>query len=295
MSKKNSRPEWHEPVEMIGDELNDPIKNTVEVGSVALVDGPIDPVPLTTGTHDRKDYAPPRSSVGPMPDFDTAIKDTVQTAAATAQAITPKITDKVAAAASVVSDAGSATKSVISTAAGKVGSASAAGAQSAGAALWTLVQRSPLQALLFFASLIWLIRHHKAASSLPPVSLSDVTNEAAVKAGSVVGQVQATAETLGSQVQEQAQRGKGWFSQTLQDNPLAVGAMAIVFGACLGFAVPETAYEHRLLGKTRDSLADKAQEAAQDLSQKVQTVAQTAVHEVIETVKEEAKNQGLVV
>ena len=45
--------------------------------------------------------------------------------------------------------------------------------------------------------------------------------------------------------------------------------MAIVFGAGLGFAVPETPYEDNLLGETRDKLADKAQEAAQDFDQKV--------------------------
>ena len=70
--------------------------------------------------------------------------------------------------------------------------------------------------------------------------------------------------------------------------------MGIVFGAGLGFAVPETNYEHKTLGKTRDALADKATAAAQGLGQKVTTVAQTAVHDAIESGREEAKNQGLV-
>ncbi len=171
----------------------------------------------------------------------------------------------------------------------KIGGATTSGAQSVGTSLWTLVQRSPLQALVFIGSLIWLLRHNRSAASQPPVSI----NDAAGKVGTAAGQVQATLGTLGSQVKEQTQHGQGWLSTTLQNSPLVVGAMALIAGVALGLSVPETSYEDKLLGGKRDELVGKVQDAAQDLTHKVTTVAQTAVHDAVESVKEEAKNQGL--
>jgi uncharacterized protein YjbJ (UPF0337 family) len=210
-------------------------------------------------------------------------QDAAQTAANKAKDAAQKIADTASTAKNAAADAGSKSKSAV-----------AGAASIAGMSVWSLVQRNPLQAILFLFSLVWLIRSNNATASQPAVSPSDAAGDAAEKMGTVAGQVQVAAGNLGSQVQSQAQAGAGWFSKTLQSNPLAIGAMGIVFGAGLGFAVPETSYEHKTLGKTRDALADKAQAAAQDLGHKVTTVAQTAVHEAIESGKEEAKNQGLV-
>ena len=328
---KQTKPQWHEPVQAIDTDLNDPIEDTVEVGEVTLVDGPIDPVPFGTGSRSREDYHPPRRSAGPMPDLtqqdesrqdESSLPQKVKDVSQTAQDIAQKaqnglqsaantvqdkaqdVTDKLGESASsaksavggaldtvkaTASDVGPAAANALSSAAGKIGATSAGAVQSAGAALWTIIQRNPLQAIAVFASLIWLFRNNKEAAQEPPVSL----NDAAEKVGSVAGQVQVAANNLGTQVQQQAKQGAGWFSRTLQENPLAIGAMAVVFGAGLGLSIPESSYEHKLLGETRDKLADKAQGAAQDLGQKVQTVAQTVVHEAMETAKEEAKNQGL--
>ncbi len=210
-------------------------------------------------------------------------QDTAQAVADKAKDAAQKIAGKADAAKSAATDAGSKSKSVV-----------AGAASTAGMSIWSLIQRNPLQAIVFLSSLVWLVRNNRATSSLPPVSPSDAAGGAAEKVGTVAGQVQVAAGNLGSQVQTHAQQGAGWFSKTLQSNPLAIGAMGIVFGAGLGFAVPETNYEHKTLGKTRDALADKAQAAAQGLGQKVTTVAQAAVHEAIESGREEAKNQGLV-
>ena len=158
-----------------------------------------------------------------------------------------------------------------------------------GNALWSLVQRSPLQTLVFLGSLLWLVRHNSSAASQPPVSI----NDAAGKVGTAAGQAQAALGTLGSQVKEQAQHGQGWFAKTLQQSPLIIGAMALIAGAALGLSVPETSYEDKMLGGKRDELVGKVQDAAQDLTQKVTVVAQTAAHDAVESVKAEAKNQGL--
>ena len=364
MSRKNNRPHYHDPVnnepvaietdQVVVVEVFYPLEDTIEVGEVILVDGPLDAVPLGEQSYSAGEYgAPPYSfettpeSEKPGATFDAAkgaavdkaqdigqsmvqtaqdagqkaqdmvqdvtktVQDTVKGAAAKTQDVaqgvagkvqdvTQKVAEKASTAKAAAGDAIDsakatipAAKGVLSNAASKIGTASASGAQSAGSALWTLIQRNPLQAIFVISSLIWLFRSNKAAASQPPVSLTDAAGDAAEKVGTVAGQVQVAATNLSSQVSEQASRGAGWFTQTLQTNPLAIGAMAIVFGAGLGFSVPETPYENKLLGKTRDDLAGKVQAAAQDLTQKVTTVAQTVAHEAVETVKTEAKNQGL--
>jgi len=318
---KNNKPQWHAPAEAVVVVVEDPIEDTIEVGVVMMADGPLDPVPLGEAPFGATEYDAPRSSAGPMPDLTTPdkiqdkiqdkgkdvtqqaqdaaqgvaakaqdaaakvqdkVQDAVQGAAGKAQDLTQKIASGTSGAASTVkskaSDAGATTQSAFST---------------VGNALWLIVQRSPLQALSVIGSLIWLLVNNSAAAKLPPVSINDAADDAAEKVGTAAGHVQVAASNLGAQVQGGAQRGAGWFTTTLQQNPLVIGAMAIVAGAGLGLSLPETEYENHLLGETRDKLADQAQTAASDLTHKVQAVAQTAAHSAVESVKDEAKSQGL--
>ena len=205
-------------------------------------------------------------------------QDAAQTVASKAQNAAQTIAGKAEDAKAAAADAGQKSKSVIAGAAGTVGMG-----------LWSIVQRSPLQTIFFLSSLIWLLRSNGATASQTPVSVG----EAAEKVGTLSGQVQVTAGSLGTQVKTSAQQGAGWFSTTMQENPLVIGAIALAGGLALGLVVPETAYENKTLGKTRDQLLDKATEAASDLTHKVTAVAQTAAREAVETAKTEAKNQGL--
>jgi len=50
MSKQTSKPQWHEATSTIGSEVDEPLEDTIEAGQIQLVDGPIDPVPLGTGS-----------------------------------------------------------------------------------------------------------------------------------------------------------------------------------------------------------------------------------------------------
>lgn len=102
-------------------------------------------------------------------------------------------------------------------------------------------------------------------------------------------QVQDKVNTIGLKAQYQAQQMTDQFSRMLQDNPMAVGAIAMALGAGLGFAVPATPQESRMMGEARDQLVDRAQDMVQDVAQKAQSVVQEAVG----TAKEEARNQGL--
>jgi len=108
-------------------------------------------------------------------------------------------------------------------------------------------------------------------------------------AAQTYGQAQEAVQRASGQAQETIQRASGTFTDTLQSNPIAVGAAAIALGIAAGLAIPETPQENQLMGETRDTLAQRAQETVQQTAQKVQTVAQEAVS----AGKQEAQDQNL--
>jgi ElaB/YqjD/DUF883 family membrane-anchored ribosome-binding protein len=120
-------------------------------------------------------------------------------------------------------------------------------------------------------------------------TVGDVAGQAASTVGDVASQARDTVGDMAGEAQYRAQQATYSLQNMLQDNPLAVGAVAVALGAAVGFIVPETQQEHQLLGQARDTLVDKAQTVAQDTVQKVQNVAEEAT----QTVQQEAQNQGL--
>jgi hypothetical protein len=74
--------------------------------------------------------------------------------------------------------------------------------------------------------------------------------------------------------------GASAIQRLLQRNPLAVGAVAATLGIAVGLAVPETRRENRLMGETRDTLAERAKDAAQGAVDKAKQVAGEAASQV---------------
>lgn len=72
------------------------------------------------------------------------------------------------------------------------------------------------------------------------------------------------------------------YDHYLEENPLALGAIALAAGAAVGFAIPSTQLEGRLMGDARDNLMQKAQDAAGSLVDRAKRVATEAG----ETIKE---------
>jgi phage-related protein len=105
----------------------------------------------------------------------------------------------------------------------------------------------------------------------------------------------------------QAARGvknaANWTAETYQnqieENPLAVGAVAAILGAAIGFALPATEIEAEYLGEHREQLLQKAKDAAGGLVEKAKTLAgdviekaQDVAGEAVQSAKDEAKAQG---
>ncbi|WP_152047215.1 DUF3618 domain-containing protein [Aureimonas psammosilenae] len=87
-------------------------------------------------------------------------------------------------------------------------------------------------------------------------------------------------------VGRRAQRG---FLDTLQEEPLIFGAIALAVGAAIGASLPSTRTEDELLGDTRDRLRDQAYAYGKDAVESAKGVAA----ETYKAASEEADRQGL--
>jgi hypothetical protein len=105
-------------------------------------------------------------------------------------------------------------------------------------------------------------------------NLQAKAGEIASRAGEVTNDLQTKvgeqADYLSQQTQQQMRRAKQGFQTTLEENPLAVGAAAIVAGAAIGLMLPITQKEDELMGETRDRLLHQAQDAAKETLKKVE-------------------------
>lgn len=75
----------------------------------------------------------------------------------------------------------------------------------------------------------------------------------------------------------------------IEENPLAVGAVALALGAAVGMALPSTRVESQLMGETKQQLLDKAQATAGDLVDRVKQVANEAQKTITDEVKTQAE------
>jgi phage-related protein len=105
--------------------------------------------------------------------------------------------------------------------------------------------------------------------------------------GNAAGFAYDKAGDLGEQVKES-------YDYYIEENPLAVGAVALAVGSALGFAIPLTEAENEYMGEMRDNFFEKAQTTAQDAIGTVKQMAGDAQKTIVDEVKnkvDEAKNQ----
>ncbi len=120
-------------------------------------------------------------------------------------------------------------------------------------------------------------------------TVGNVAGAVSETAGDVAGKAYQQVGNIGSKAQDFAGSAQDNYEYYMDENPLAVGAVALALGAAVGLAIPSTKVENQYMGEARNNLLQKAESTARDTVEKVQQVA----GQVKETVKEEAKNQGL--
>ena len=171
---------------------------------------------------------------------------------------------------------------------------SSAGRTAGGASssLLETVRQNPLPAALVGVGIAWLLRNRDASSASGSYQPGMGTSPGAAlgaRVGDLAGRAKDQAGAVGDQVQAQAQQAQGQLQRVWNDNPLAVGAVALGLGAAVGLAAPPTRQESQLMGQARDRLLDTAQGVVQETQQKVQRVAEEAQS----AAKQEAQRQNL--
>jgi hypothetical protein len=87
-----------------------------------------------------------------------------------------------------------------------------------------------------------------------------------------------------SQARERAMRAtrrtRNRLQRMMNDNPLLVGAAAIMLGAALGMALPETEAENEWMGEAKDTVVDRAQDMARTAASRAQDAAGEVAGEV---------------
>lgn len=84
-------------------------------------------------------------------------------------------------------------------------------------------------------------------------------------------------------------RARRSFLDTLQEEPLILGAVAVAIGAAIGAALPSTRTEDEMMGDARDRIRDQAYDYGKDAVHKAENVATKAY----EAGSAEAENKGL--
>jgi len=132
----------------------------------------------------------------------------------------------------------------------------------------------------------------ESVSSSTSAALDSVSNTAGAAYDSVTGAV-SNAYTGAGELATRAYDRAGEYGtiaydkydEVLEENPLALGAIAIAIGAAVGFSIPSTTYEGKVMGEARENLVQRAQDAAGTLVEKAKNVAAEAG----QTIKEETR------
>ncbi len=109
-------------------------------------------------------------------------------------------------------------------------------------------------------------------------SVGDLAGKTYEAVGDAAGYTYDRAGDLGGQM-------KVNYNYYIEENPLAVGAVALAVGAAIGFAIPLTSKENEYLGEYRDSVLEKAQATAEEAIGSVKQMATDAQKAITDEVK----------
>lgn len=125
---------------------------------------------------------------------------------------------------------------------------------------------------------------YENVSSMAGTAYEGVTGAAGSAYRNVAGMAGSTYEKVG----DLSVRARESYDYYIEENPLAVGAVALAVGAAVGLALPATSYENDLMGDARDQLMSKAEEVTRGAFEKVQQAA----NEVGKSISGDAENQS---
>ena len=169
-------------------------------------------------------------------------------------------------------------------------------AQDAGSGLLETVKRNPIPAAMAGIGIGWLLMNRSSGSSSRRAVYgaaswprderdergerydrrhTDRSRGAVDQVGQQAGRIADDTRSAVGQVPDQvggAVRDAQWNAQRMvEDNPLAVGAIAVAVGAAIGMALPETQTERRVLGPATEKAISTAEQTATDAVHELET------------------------
>jgi len=153
----------------------------------------------------------------------------------------------------------------------------------------TRIRKNPVPAALAGIGLAWLAfsgtnrgtdrwsgRSGDSRGSSPEQGESrSMTERIGESASDVASRTREYASETADSMRRMARRRQNQLQRMVQQNPLLVGAGALMLGMAFGLAVPETDAENELMGPARDNMVDRAREMARDAASQVQEAAST--------------------
>jgi hypothetical protein len=77
-----------------------------------------------------------------------------------------------------------------------------------------------------------------------------------------------------------------------EESPIGMGAVALAIGLAIGYSLPSTRREERMLGGARDRLVDQAREKVADATERVEQIVERALPDVKDAVRQAAREGG---
>jgi ElaB/YqjD/DUF883 family membrane-anchored ribosome-binding protein len=112
---------------------------------------------------------------------------------------------------------------------------------------------------------------HEAGDRLGNVQdkVSNAVDDVQERAGEMVAGTRDRVSDWAHGAKDRAVRAEHRVEDSMRDNPMAAGAVALAIGMAAGLIIPETQREHQAMGRTRDRLIDKAQDKFRTSAEKL--------------------------
>jgi ElaB/YqjD/DUF883 family membrane-anchored ribosome-binding protein len=139
--------------------------------------------------------------------------------------------------------------------------------------LMARIRSNPIPATIAGVGITWL-----ACAGIDRDSGSgngDTTRGLSDRANEMASRTREYASDTADSVRRMARRRQNQVQRVMNNNPVLVGAAALLLGAAFGLAVPETETENELMGDTREQVVGRARDAARDAANEVQEAAST--------------------
>lgn len=118
--------------------------------------------------------------------------------------------------------------------------------------------------------------------------LSNSTAGAKAKISQGTDHLKHQAQHAADSLRHQSERAKASFTQMLEQQPLALGALGIALGALIGGALPPTRQEDKLMGNTRDNVLEKSKAKTKEAYDKTRAFS----HELAEDARKSSQSKN---